>query len=252
MATPLELVKPQALPASQELSSTAQSSADANPLDIPEAIKTRLVRSPRLPLYVQQLQALMEAEQARRERFYEEMSETRKTEFINGEVVVHSPVRSCHNIVGQNLLYLLGTFVRKHQLGYVGYEKILVTLTRNDYEPDLCYFSSAKAQDFTPHQTKFPAPDFIAEILSPGTETMDRGIKFKDYALHGVREYWIIDPEEEFVEQYFLAGDLYELHVKVITGVLESTVIKDFVIPVRAIFDEAEQFAALQTLLERE
>ncbi|MEA3338973.1 MAG: Uma2 family endonuclease, partial [Chloroflexota bacterium] len=210
-------------------------------------------RSPRLPLYAQKLQTWMETERAMRERFYEEMSETQKTEFINGEVIVHSPVRSCHNIVGQNLLHLLGTFVRKHQLGYIGYEKILVTLTRNDYEPDLCYFSAEKAQHFAPHQTKFPAPDFVAEILSPGTEANDRGIKFEDYALHGVREYWIIDPEQEFVEQYFLKGEEgenYELHVKAITGVLESLVITGFIIPVRAIFDEAEQFTALRALLE--
>ena len=193
-------------------------SAIPNSLTIPEAIKVQLARSPRLPLYAQQLQVWMETEQARREQFYEEMSETRKTEFINGEVIVHSPVRSCHNLVGQNLLYLLGAFVRKHQLGYIGYEKILITLTRNDYEPDLCYFSPAKAQHFAPHQTKFPAPDFVAEILSPGTEANDRGIKFEDYALHGVREYWIIDPEQEFVEQYFLRGEIYELHVKAITG----------------------------------
>jgi Uma2 family endonuclease len=219
-------------------------------LNIPEAIRVQLSRSPRLPLYAQQLQVWMETEQARREQFYEEMSETRKTEFINGEVIVHSPVRSCHNLVGQNLLYLLGAFVRKHQLGYIGYEKILITLTRNDYEPDLCYFSPVKAQHFAPNQVKFPAPDFIVEILSPGTEENDRGIKFEDYALHGVREYWIIDPEQEFVEQYFLKDKVYELHVKALTGVLESSVIEGFVIPVRAIFDEAEQFAALQVLLE--
>jgi Uma2 family endonuclease len=224
--------------------------AAQNSLNIPEAIKAQLFSSPRLPLYARQLQAWMETEQARREQFYREMSETRKTEFINGEVIVHSPVRSCHNLVGQNLLYLLGVFVRKHQLGYIGYEKILITLTRNDYEPDLCYFGPAKAQSFTSNQTKFPPPDFVAEILSPGTKANDYGIKFEDYALHGVCEYWIIDPEQEFVEQYFLKGEIYELHVRAMTGVLESSAISGFVIPVRAIFDEAEQFTALQSLLE--
>jgi len=219
-------------------------------IDIPEIIRTELFCSPYLPLYARQLQIWMEREQARREQFYEEMSETQKTEFINGEVIVHSPVRSCHNLVGQNLLHLMGTFVRKHKLGYIGYEKILITLTRNDYEPDLCYFGPAKAQHFTPQQTRFPAPDFIAEITSPGTEANDRGIKFEDYAFHGVREYWIIDPEQEFVEQYFLQDRVYELHSKALTGVLESIAIAGFVIPVRAIFDEVEQFTALQALLK--
>jgi len=226
-------------------------SAVPNSLNIPEAIKVQLARSPRLPLYAQQLQVWMETEQARREQFYEEMSETRKTEFINGEVIVHSPVRLYHTIASRNLLTLLSTYVQKHSLGFVGHEKMLITLTRNDYEPDICYFGVEKAQTFTLQQTRFPAPDFVAEILSPGTEANDRGIKFEDYALHGVHEYWIIDPEQEFVEQYFLRGEIYELHVKAITGVLESSVITGFVIPVQAIFDEAEQFTALRAMLER-
>jgi Uma2 family endonuclease len=224
--------------------------AAQNSLNIPKAIKAQLFRSPRLPLYARQLQAWMETEQARREQFYREMSETQKTEFINGEVIVHSPVRLCHTIASRNLLILSSTYVQKRALGLVGHEKMLITLTRNDYEPDICYFGVEKAQTFTLQQIKFPAPDFVAEILSPGTKDNDRGIKFEDYALHGVCEYWIIDPEQEFVEQYFLKGEIYELHVRAMTGVLESIAISGFVIPVRAIFDEAEQFAALQSLLE--
>ncbi len=218
-------------------------------LKLPEL--TPLLRSPRLPVYMQQLQAWLETEQSRRARFYEEMSEEHKMEFINGEVIVHSPARLSHTIVSKHLLQLLDMYVRKYKLGFVGHEKMLITLTRNDYEPDLCYFRPAKAQHFTPTQTQFPAPDFVVEILSPTTEANDRGVKFEDYALHGVGEYWIIDPEQEFVEQYILKDENYALRIKAMTGVIESSVIPGFVIPVRALFDEAEQFAALQALLER-
>lgn len=216
-------------------------------LEMPEL--RPLLRSPRLPFYTQQLQTLMETERARRERFYEEISEEQKVEFINGEVIVHSPVRFCHTLVGKHLLALLDVYVRKHNLGFVGHEKMLVTLTRNDYEPDICYFAPAKAQHFTSQQIKFPAPDMVVEILSPATEANDRGVKFEDYALHDVGEYWIIDPEEEFVEQYILQEGKYELAVKARTGELESAVLPGFVIPVRALFDEQVQFAALQAMM---
>ncbi len=53
-----------------------------------------------------------------------------------------------------------------------------------------------------PEQMKYPAPDFIAEILSPSTESVDRITKFEDYAAHGVAEYWLIDPAKKIVEQY--------------------------------------------------
>ncbi len=95
----------------------------------------------------------------------------------------------------------------------------------------------------------YPASDFIVEILSPSTEENDRGVKFVDYAAHGVGEYWIVDPTAETVEQYKLAGETFELVVKVKDGPLESLVIPDLTIPVRAIFDEAAYQAALRKLL---
>lgn len=210
----------------------------------------QLIHSPEMPLYVQQLQLMLQREQEKRKRFYEEMPDGQKVEFINGEVIVHTPVQLRHNMVSQNLLVLLSTYVRKHHLGFVGYEKILVTLTRNDYEPDICYFGQAKAQAFAPDQMKFPAPDFVVEVLSPATEAIERGIKFQDYAAHGVTEYWIVDPHQECVEQYALKGDKYELLVKAKTGTIQSVAVNGFDVPVRAVFDEAEQFSALQRILE--
>lgn len=41
------------------------------------------------------------------------------------------------------------------------------------------------------------APDFIIEIVSPSSRKMDYNIKNAKYAVAGVREYWIVDPEKE-------------------------------------------------------
>ena len=215
-----------------------------------EATVQQLIRSPRLPLIVQQFQLLLQEEREERERFYEEMSEQQKVEFINGETIVQSPVKLRHSIASLNLATLLNAYVRKHRLGFVGHEKILIALTRNDYEPDLCYFGNTKAEPFQPDQMKFPAPDFVVEVLSPATEAIDRGIKFEDYAAHGVTEYWIIDPHQEHIEQYRLKDQEYELLVKVRTGIIQSVAVSGFDIPVRAIFDEDEQLATLQAILE--
>ena len=218
---------------------------------IQEPAVQQLIRSPKLPLYVQEFQVLLQEEREKRERFYDEMSEQQKVEFINGKIMIQSPVKLRHSIASQNLFTLLDTYVRKHRLGFVGHEKILITLTRNDYEPDTCYFGNAKAQGFYPDQIKFPAPDFVVELVSPATEAIDRGIKFEDYAAHGVSEYWIIAPQEEHVEQYGLKDEAYDLLVKVKTGILQSVAVRGFDIPVRAIFDENEHLATLQAILER-
>jgi hypothetical protein len=59
-----------------------------------------------------------------------------------------------------------------------------------------------------------------------------------DYAAHGVREYWIVDPKAEFIEQYVLAGRKYKLAGKRAGGSFACKAITGFVMPVRAAFDD--------------
>ncbi len=101
-------------------------------------------------------------------------------------------------------------------------------------EPNIVWGQS-KAADFDRKQMKFPAPDFVVEVISPGTEAIDRGIKFDNYAAHSVLEYWIVDPDTETVEQYVLQDGRYELKIKAQTGTITSAAVGDFTIPVRAI-----------------
>jgi Uma2 family endonuclease len=211
-----------------------------------------LIASPKLALYLSELGNLLAHEKAAREQFYRDMDETDKTEFINGEVIVHSPVKKRHTDCGRRLLILIGGYVQACNLGFVGYEKTLVSLTRNDYEPDLCFFANNQASTLQSEQMLFPAPDFAVEILSPSTEANDRGIKFEDYAAHGVREYWLVDPEADVLEQYLLKNGGYELEQKSKDGHVTSSVIDGLTLPVCALFDDATNLQALQTLLANE
>jgi Uma2 family endonuclease len=208
-----------------------------------------LLDSPRLALYAQEMQRVLSQEADRRCAFYEELREDEKAEFINGEKIVHSPVKFRHGAAVGHLYRLLSSYVLAHDLGWVGVEKILISLTRNDYEPDICFFRTEQAAGFTPDQMRFPAPDFVVEVLSESTEANDRGVKFDDYAAHGIGEYWIVDPESEVVEQYQLAGDHYALAIKAQTGELRSLAVPGFTIPVRAIFDDALNRATLRQIL---
>jgi len=212
----------------------------------------KLLHSPRLPIYVQEIQAVLADEAQKRQRFYDQITEQDKAEFINGEIIFHSPVKLRHNLASGHLYRLLSTFVMQHDLGFVGYEKIMISLTRNDYEPDICFFVKARAAAFKPDQMHFPAPDFIVEVLSASTAGADRGVKFDDYAAHGVAEYWLIDPVTETVEQYTLQNQAYELVIKAQTGQIVSRAVPHFEIPIRAIFEEALNRATLQQLLAKQ
>jgi Uma2 family endonuclease len=180
----------------------------------------------------------LDAEKAKREEFYNLVHENEKAEFINGEIIFHSPVKNRHWLVSSSIIGLLQPFVRNNKLGMVGAEKVMIRLTRNDYEPDIVFFSKEKSAGFTPDQMLFPPPDLAVEILSPSTEKYHREIKFADYCSHGVTEYWIVDPEQKSIEQYLLTGKDYRLNVKLHDeGILHCTVIEGFTLNVSDIFN---------------
>jgi Uma2 family endonuclease len=211
-----------------------------------ETLVEPLRHSPQLVEAVALLSRQIEEERARRNRFYEEMTPEEKIEFIDGEVVLHSPARNRHLDATARLSRLIGTWVSLKGLGTLKIEKCLCVFPRNDYEPDLVFFGKEKATTLVPDTMKFPIPDFIVEVLSESTEARDRGVKFEDYAAHGVGEYWIVDADRETVEQYLLGESGYELRVKSATGTLTSEVIEGLVVPVRALFDEAENLAIIR------
>jgi Uma2 family endonuclease len=213
------------------------------------ALVEEILKSPTLPEIVDDLQRRLAEERARREKFYEEITEDQKAEFINGEIIMQSPARERHSAAKDHLQGLLQTHVRLHGLGIVRGEKALCVFPRNDYEPDVCFFGKGKAGRITADTLKYPIPDLIAEILSKSTEKVDRGQKFEDYQAHGVGEYWIIDPDQETLEQYLWRGDGYKLAQKSGTGEVRSAVVAGFVIPVRTLFDAQANLATLRQLL---
>ena len=208
-----------------------------------------ILASPSLPDYAEVINARLREERQRRQRFYAEMSDEHKMEFIEGEVIMHSPARNWHLVAKMNLVALLNMHVRIHKLGAVRDEKCLCVFPRNDYEPDIVFFGPEKAAALQPDQLKFPVPDLAVEVLSESTERRDRGVKFADFEAHGVREYWIIDPETLTLEQYVNEDGVFRLQTKSGSGELRSTAVPGFCIPIPAIFDDDAHLAAMRALL---
>ncbi len=205
--------------------------------------------SPQLPLLVDRLTQQLQAEHQARERFYDEMTEEQKVEFIDGEVVFQPPFENCHLDASGRIDILLHTFVIRHRLGTVKTEKCLCVFPRNDYEPDVVFFGPEKTSQLQPDTMKFPVPDLAVEVLSSSTESRDRGVKFEDFAINGVGEYWIVSTNEASVEQYVLENGAYCLRMKSSSGRLVSSVIAGLEIEVEAIFDDQKNLTALAKIL---
>lgn len=218
-----------------------------------------LLEAPDAKLVIERAQAILANENERRRTFREWLRDDVKAEFINGEVVMHSPVKRRHLDASKYLENLLQNFVLLNNLGVVDSEKALIGLTRNDYEPDICFWNAETAASFEDDQMEHPAPDLIVEILSKSTTGRDRaisigGVKFEDYAAHGVCEYWIIDPVRKSLEQYQLDEPTMafaSVATLYMDDTLDALTVPGFRIPVKAIFDKQTNLDTLRSLLSK-
>ena len=61
------------------------------------------------------------------------------------------------------------------------------------------------------------APDFIIEITSLSTKDKDESLKHYKYFTSGVKEYWIVDPEEKIITVYQFILDSKKAEVEMFT-----------------------------------
>ncbi len=217
------------------------------------AIIEPILENLHMPELVEELNVRLKQEQRLRHEFYEKIQPGDKWEFINGKIVMHSPAKEKHTDARENLGGMLRFFVDLHQLGKVYSETSLVSLSRNDYLPDISFFSKEKSSKFQPDTWKYPIPDFVVEILSDGTAATDRGIKKEDYAAHGAKEYWLVDADLQWVEQYLLDEKKKEFWLfakKTVSDQIECKTIEGLRFPVAAIFDETIKMKVVKEWLK--
>ena len=81
------------------------------------------------------------------------------------------------------------------------------------------------------------APDVIFEIISPSSLRYDTKIKFDIYEAAGVREYFIIFPSEQIIQQFVLKDGRFEfVHTDEAVGDINSQVLPDLIIHKNKLF----------------
>ena len=79
---------------------------------------------------------------------------------------------------------------------------------KNNFIPDVVIVCD---RNKIKHNGVHGVPDLVVEVLSPSTMTRDRGIKKDTYEKAGVKEYWIVSPEEKSIEVYHLRESRFVL-----------------------------------------
>ena len=121
-------------------------------------------------------------------------------EFVNGEVFAMTGGSLPHNDIAINLLTALRPHIRK-QGCRINMADAKVNITPSVYRyPDLaisCDERDKAALDAIRY------PKLIVEVVSPGTETLDRSDKFREYrSLPSLEEYILISSTQIDVEIY--------------------------------------------------
>jgi Uma2 family endonuclease len=150
-------------------------------------------------------------------------------EWIDGEVLVMSPVGLEHADLFGFLFHLLRAFVDDNELGKVLSEPFQVRLSRlrRRRAPDILFVSNARLGQLTALHVE-GAPDLIVEVISPDSQSRDRRDKYLEYQQAGVREYWIVDPLSHSVEAYSLNKSKNYQLIEEDGGVIRSTVLPKF------------------------
>lgn len=141
-------------------------------------------------------------------------SETKRYELLGGELIMVPSPSTYHQRISGRLWSILRTFVVRRKLGEVFYAPLDIVLgegeEREVVQPDIFLIFKERAKIIAEEEIR-GAPDLVVEIISPGTEARDRHYKKTLYARHGVREYWIVDPEAKTIEVYTLGGEGFKL-----------------------------------------
>ena len=136
------------------------------------------------------------------------LPEGERAELIDGVIYDMTPPKRIHQKLINELSYALNGYIKSHngscEVYPAPFAVFLSKDNRNYVEPDISVICDKnKLSD----RGCEGAPDWIIEVVSPGTQARDYGIKLFKYRTAGVREYWIVNPMNKTVTVYDLEND---------------------------------------------
>lgn len=142
-----------------------------------------------------------------------------RAELIDGKIYYMAPLNTRHQRLVSDLHYQIKDYIKQNkgecEVFPAPFAVFLNENNENYVEPDISVICDKnKITD----KGCNGAPDWIIEIVSSGSKSMDYFKKLFKYRTAGVREYWIVDPiknqilvyrfEQETMEEYSFGEDV--------------------------------------------
>ena len=131
---------------------------------------------------------------------YAKTSDREDYEIINGQVYMMSRPSTNHMAVELNIAAIFKNYLKGKKCRTFNEVDVFFD-DNNNYVPDVIIVCNL---DIIENKGIYGTPDLVVEIISPSTAVRDKMDKFFAYEKYGVKEYWIVSPQEKSVEIYVL------------------------------------------------
>lgn len=169
---------------------------------------------------------------------YLKIDDNNRYEIFNGELCLVPAPSTNHQSVSRNLEFLIWNFVKQRGLGKVFYAPIDVVFDDDEvFQPDIVFIKSEN-QSIIGENAIQGIPDLIVEIVSPSSTFYDTIEKKDIYRKYGVKEYWIIFPDEKVIEVLSLEkGEYLEFCKSKKEGIVKSKILEGLEINSKDVFE---------------
>ena len=136
------------------------------------------------------------------------LPEGQSAELIDGEIYMMSPPNRDHQKISAKIHQAIANYIDSKkgscEVYAAPFSVFLNADDKNYVEPDISVICDKNKLD---DKGCNGAPDWIIEIVSPSSRSMDYMTKLFKYRTSGVREYWIIDRQKNRVIVYSFDKD---------------------------------------------
>lgn len=167
-----------------------------------------------------------------------------RVELIDGKVFVKDPITyTTHQQMSIRIAGTIWNYLKQSDLEMYAapFDVRLPTISLSDddilnvVQPDICICNKDTLDD----RGCLGAPELVIEILSPGNNILEFTLKFDLYESAGVKEYWLVSPQDNTVVINTLANGKYVTARPITSGsVLTSTVLPSFSLDLSELFGE--------------
>ena len=169
------------------------------------------------------------------EEYLDWLDEDKHADWVDGEVVMHSPISFHHTRISRFLIGILLAFVDDGDLGEIAHDPFLMK-TGPDLPariPDVLFVAQGEPASAEGEPAGRPGGSGRGDRQPLRVEDVTGATSSTSTRRGGVREYWLLDPERQQAEFYQLGSDgHYALAALDAQGRYRSRVLPGFSLPV--------------------